>query len=237
MPKKIKALLLSAGFGTRLRPITNQVPKCLIDVNKKPILEYWLSKLEEIGCSETLVNTHYLHKKVRNYLYQRETKNMIIKEKYEQKLLGTAGTLIKNSDFFKNSKILMIHADNITNFNLLELIEADKKRPKNCLLTMLTFNTDNPQNAGVVIKDQFNILKNFHEKVKNPPSNIANAAIYLFDYEFINLLKSQYYEATDFSLDIIPKFLGRIFTHHTDEIFIDIGTKENLSKARLYFGN
>ena len=97
MPKKIKALLLSAGFGTRLRPITNQVPKCLIDVNKKPILEFWLSKLEEIGCMNF---GHIIFIKVRNYLYQ-ETKNMIIKEKYEQKLLGTAGTLIKIQTFSK----------------------------------------------------------------------------------------------------------------------------------------
>ena len=102
-----------------------------------------------------------------------------MEEKYEKTLLGTVGTLIENSKFFKNSKIIMIHADNMTNFNLVELIEADKKRPKNCLFTMLTFNSDSPKSSGIVIKNEHNVLKKFFEKVENPPSNIANAAIYI----------------------------------------------------------
>ena len=60
MQTKIKALLLSAGFGTRLRPITNQIPKCLVDINGQSLLLNWLYKLEKIGCNEVLINTHYL---------------------------------------------------------------------------------------------------------------------------------------------------------------------------------
>ena len=68
MSKQLKALLLCAGFGTRLRPITNKIPKCLVKVNNKTILENWLNKLEDAGFSEVLINTHYLHKKVTDYL-------------------------------------------------------------------------------------------------------------------------------------------------------------------------
>ncbi len=233
--KDIKALLLSAGFGSRLRPITNNVPKCLVEINNKPILDFWLTKLENIGCNAVIVNTHYLHKKVNSFLSQRKKTNMLIKEKFEKKLLGTAGTLIDNAEFFEGSKILMIHADNITNFNLLDLIEADKRRPTKCLFTMLTFNCEKPKNAGIVIKDNCGILEQFHEKKEHPPGNIANAAIYLLDSDFIKILKSEYPEAKDFSLDVIPNFLGRIYTHHTEKLLIDIGTKDNLLKARKFF--
>ena len=144
-------------------------------------------------------------------------------------------SLIDNAEFFKDSKILMIHADNITNFNLLELIEADKRRPNKCLFTMLTFNSDDPKNSGIVIKDKFEILEKFYEKKEFPASNIANAAIYLLDFQFIKLLKSKYPEAKDFSIDVIPNFLGRICTFHTEKLLIDIGTKDKLLKARKFF--
>ena len=207
MSKPIRALLLSAGLGTRLKPITDKIPKCLVKVDENPILENWICKLENIGCEAVLINTHHLHKKVNDFISKRPKSKIYLEEKYEKKLLGTVGTLIENSKFFKNSKIIMIHADNMTNFNLVELIEADKKRPKNCLFTMLTFNSESPKSSGIVIKNEHNVLKEFFEKVENPPSNIANAAIYIFDYEFIKNLKLNYPLAKDFSEEIIQHYL------------------------------
>ena len=91
-----KALLLSAGFGTRLRPITLKTPKCLVKINNIPILEHWLLKLEQIGIEEVLINTHYLSKKVEEFLKIRAKSNLKITQVYEKNLYGTAGTLIKN---------------------------------------------------------------------------------------------------------------------------------------------
>ena len=102
---------------------------------------------------------------------------------------------------------------------------------------MLTFNTDNPSKSGIVVKDEKNVLKEFYEKVENPPSDQANAAIYVFDYDFIEKLKKDFPFAKDFSLEIIPNFMGRIFTFHTNEKLIDIGTKDSLLKARKYFSD
>ena len=66
--KPIRSLLLSAGLGTRLRPLTLDKPKCLVEINKKPILEHWIDKLENIGIQKVLINTHYLAQKVNDFL-------------------------------------------------------------------------------------------------------------------------------------------------------------------------
>ena len=92
--KPLRALLLSAGYGTRLRPITDKKPKCLVEIDNKPIIEHWLEKLEEIGCEKVFINTHYLFEEVNKFIKSRKKSSMIIKTKYEKKL-GTAGTLIK----------------------------------------------------------------------------------------------------------------------------------------------
>ena len=235
MEKKIKALLLSAGIGSRLRPLTLKTPKCLIKINSKPIIDYWLESLERVGCEAVIVNTHYLHSKVNKFLMNRKKTKMKIKVVFEDKLLGTAGTLIKNKTFFKDSRVLMIHADNMTNFDLSELLKADEKKPKHCLMTMLTFETDTPESCGIVEKDEQMVVKNFFEKVDHPPSNIANGAIYVFDSKILDLLSDKFSSAFDFSKDIIPFLLGKIFTYHTKKDFIDIGTYKNLSRAKITF--
>ena len=235
MSKKIKALLLSAGLGTRLRPLTNKTPKCLIEINNKAILDYWLDSLEKVGCELTIINTHHLHEKVSYFLKNRKNKKMTIKEIYEEKLLGTAGTLLNNKEFFKDSLIIMIHADNMTNFDLSELLKAHEQKPKNCLMPMLTFETNSPQTCGIVEKDKNLIVRDFFEKVENPPSNIANSAVYIFESNLLLELPYKSSNLFDFSKEVIPLFLGKIFSYHTKKDFIDIGTPKNLAKARRIF--
>jgi mannose-1-phosphate guanylyltransferase len=230
--KKIRALLLSAGLGTRLRPLTLKTPKCLVEINNKPILGYWIEKLENISADQIIVNTHYLSNKVDLFLEKQKRNDMKILNFYEDKLLGTAGTLIANSEFFADSLGILIHADNFTKMDLKDLIASHRNRPKNCLLTMLTFETSNPESCGVVEVDSNNIVQKFYEKHANPPGNIANAAVYLFEEDFMEWLITNYPQATDFSLHVLPNLLGRIYTFHTKMSYIDIGTKESLDKAR-----
>lgn len=228
---KIKALLLSAGIGSRLRPITLTTPKCLVEVNGIPILERWLKILEKNRVNSVLINKNYLYEKVEKFLAENNNFDMNIIQTFEKKLLGTAGTLIANSEFFKDSLGLLIHCDNFTDFNLKELIESHKNKPNNCLLTMLTFNTNNPSSCGIIEVDKNNVVKSFYEKNPNPPGNLANGAIYVFDYSFVNWIKNNFPTSKDFSTEIIPNLIGKIYVHQTESIFIDIGTKENLELA------
>ena len=97
---RIKALLLAAGYGTRLRPLTNVTPKCLVQVNGKPLLSYWLKKLENLGCEEVIVNTHYLSHEVIRYLDTYKSNKLVVIISHEEEILGTAEV----KDIFKSPK-------------------------------------------------------------------------------------------------------------------------------------
>ena len=229
-----KALLLAAGLGTRLEPITKNIPKCLVRVGNEPILGIWLNTLSKAGCESVLINTHYLSNQVEDYLKKKEFGNMQIVTSYESSLLGTAGTLIKNSDFFLGGNSMFIHADNFTNANIKELMQfhINTTIPKKKLLTMMTFKTDNPRSCGIVKVNKEGIVEKFYEKDKDYYGNIANAAIYCFDDNLIKYLLSKKESFYDFSKDVIPNLLGEIQTYHTKSLLIDIGTLESLEKAR-----
>ena len=232
-----RALLLSAGLGTRLRPLTNNVPKCLVKIGEKPILEIWLEILSNAGCEAVLINTHYLSNMVDEYLKDKKFGNMKIITSYEPDLLGTAGTLIRNADFFSGKRCIFIHADNFTDVNLKDFLEfhINYSIPRKMLFTMMTFTTNNPENCGIVSINNEGIVEDFHEKEKGENGNTANAAIYCFEDYFIKFLLSKKKNYFDFSIDVIPECILRIQTFHTNSIFIDIGTKENLEKARRKF--
>ena len=121
MSQPIRSLILAAGLGTRLRPLTLSKPKCLVEINKKPLLELWIEKLKDINTQRIIINTHYLSDQVNNFLKRKYKNEKKIQSVHESKLLGTAGTLIANRDFFLNSIGIMILADNFTNMKLINL--------------------------------------------------------------------------------------------------------------------
>ena len=90
-PKRVKAILLAAGRGTRLQPLTNSVPKCLLELDGHRLLDFWISNLVNAGVEEVVVNTHHLHETVREYLLQVNSNEKInLIESFEPVLLGSA---------------------------------------------------------------------------------------------------------------------------------------------------
>lgn len=233
MKKKLKAILLSAGFGTRLRPLTENTPKCLIKVSGKPLLEIWLSKLEKLGCDEVLINTHYLSEKVEEFISLREKSKMKIILTYENEILGTAGTLKRNISFFDNSIGLLIHVDNYTEDDLSSFLNSHKSKPDGCLMSMLTFKTDKPSTCGIVNVNKENIVEAFYEKEEANYGNLANGAVYAFEEEFLDFVKKLPSIVNDFSTQIIPKLIGKIYSCKTFYEYIDIGSYSSLIKALM----
>ena len=226
----MKAILLAGGYGTRLKPITNHVPKCLVPVAGKPLLSYWLENLKMAGINSFLINTHYLKDQVEAFVQNSEFKKSV-RLVYESELLGTAGTLIENLHYFEGEDGLLIHADNFCTENFSEFIKAHNSRPDGCIVTMLIFRTKDSRSCGIVELDERKVVTGFYEKVENPPGDLANGAIYLLSPEFYKILKECYLGASDFSKDIVPKLMGKIFTYETKGFFADIGTVENYQRV------
>lgn len=231
MKTDVRALLLAAGMGTRLRPLTELWPKCLMPIGGRPLLEYWLQTLFCVGIKNVLVNTHYHSEKVMEFL-AREHFVQWVRTVHELQLLGTAGTLRANSAFFQGGSTLLIHADNWCQCDFNSFIEYHMYlRPKKCAITMMTFNSDAPQSCGIVQTDNEGIVLAFHEKVANPPGRRANAAVYLLEPEVLAWLNENQ-TVSDFSTEVLPNYIGRIATWHNNGVHRDIGTIEALRAAQ-----
>jgi mannose-1-phosphate guanylyltransferase len=226
----MKTILLAAGFGARLMPLTKDTPKCLVPIKGVPLLEIWLSRLVEFNLGPFLINTHYLSSQVELYI-KGSKHNKKVTLANEPVLMGTAGTLIKNLDFFQGEDGLLIHSDNYCMADFNAFVDAHQNRPKECLLTMMTFRTNNPTSCGIVELNHQGVVTNFYEKVSNPPGNLANGAIYILSAELLEIIKKELSDAKDFSTEILNRLIGRIYTYETHELFMDIGTPETYKKA------
>lgn len=226
----MKVILLAAGFGTRLRPLTDNIPKCLVPIKGKPLLQIWLERLTNSGLVQFLINTHYLSNQVNDFIIGSKFKNNCIL-KNESTLLGTAGTLLSNLNFIGEDECMLIHADNYCLADFKDYINAHNQRPSHCLMTMMTFRTDTPSSCGIVELDENNVVIGFHEKVEFPPGNLANGAIYILSPELLKILKEKYATKVDFSTEILHHFIGKIYTYQTNDLFLDIGTPDAFLKA------
>jgi len=226
----VRALLLAAGYGTRLRPLTDTIPKCLLPVKGAPLLGIWLKQLTENGFGPFLINTHYLANQVHAFIASSPWGEQI-ELVNEPSLLGTAGTLIRNIDFFQGRDGLLIHADNYSLADLRAFKLAHVNRPEGCEITMLTFRTDNPSSCGIVELDQKGVVRGFHEKVTNPPGHLANGAVYILSAASLDEIRNRFATINDFSTGILPHFLGRIYSYETIAAFIDIGTPASYGLA------
>jgi len=230
----LRALLLAAGYGTRLRPLTDNIPKCLVPIRGRPLLDYWLELLFEGGIEGVIVNTHFLAEKVAEFVGASlwRIRVMLV---HEETLLGTGGTVLRNRAFFENKAFLVAHADNLTRFDARALIARHASRPAGVAITMMTFTSDAPRTCGIVVEDAQGIVREFHEKVPDPPGNRANGAGYIFEPEIIGLIESLGNPVADLSTEVLPHYLGRICTFFNADYHRDIGSPEGLRKAELEF--
>ena len=230
----MKALLLAAGFGTRLLPITEKVPKCLVKINEISMLEFWLRKLTIQPISNIIVNTHHFAD-----LVTHEIANSTIKKAieifHEEELLGTAGTLLANFASELESEILVVHCDNYSDINIDEFLVAHSQRDPDCVITMAIFRTNNVQMSGMVETDLNGIVQKFVEKPEHSELTMANAAIYLFDKHAVNEIREKLMDAQDIAKDILPHFVGRIQAYGIPGFHMDMGTIENLTLIRTRF--
>jgi histidinol-phosphate phosphatase family protein len=230
IPGRVKALLLAGGLGTRLRPLTDTVPKCLVGVLDRPLLDYWVDRLAEAGIDLARVNTHALAEQVRGYLAGVNSEGRVhLVESYEPVLLGSAGTVTANADLADLAdQIVVIYADNLSDIDLRPLLEFH--RSHNDPFTMVLFRAPNPRACGIAQLDAVGRIVSFVEKPDQPASDLANAGLYVIDasaYREIAAMK-----AFDLGFDVLPRFEGRMRGWVWGGYHLDIGTHQALAQAR-----
>jgi len=224
----MKAFLLAAGLGTRLRPITEITPKCLLSVGGRPMLDIWLDALAKAGVNEVLLNAHHLAEQVEAHVAAR-VGPPVVHLVVEPELLGSAGTLRANRSFVTGEDMfLAINADNFTDFNLGTLIAAH--RASNTVATLSLFRAPDPTNVGVVeVKD--GLVVGFEEKPMRPRGDLANAGMYAFAPAVIDEIVGP--DPQDIGFHLLPALVGRVRAVALNgSYFIDIGTPEALQRAR-----
>lgn len=226
----MKALLLAAGFGTRLRPLTDDIPKCLVPINGRPLLGIWLAQLTAAGCGPFLVNTHYRAEQVGAFIGRSPYRPQVTVV-HEPTLLGTAATLLRNLDFFGGEDGLLIHADNYCPADFAQFMAAHHGRPAGCLMTMMTFRTDDPSACGIVALDASGVVVDFAEKPASPKGNLANGAVYILSAKLLDDLRGSAPDVSDFSKQVLPRLVGKIHAYETFAPLIDIGTPQAYARA------
>lgn len=221
------ALLLAAGEGKRLRPITLTIPKCLAPIVHAPLLEIWLEILCGNGIERVLINTHYLKESVENFCNTSQYCSRI-ELIYEPELLGSVGTLMQNKSKI-NDKFLLAHADNLSIFQPKDFVKMFLERPSGFVGTAMTFDADDPGSCGIIECDDNNVFSALHHKVDNPPSCLANAAVFLLDKSIYNFIDER--NDFDFCADVMPKLVGKLNLYKNNIYHRDIGTPISLKVA------
>jgi mannose-1-phosphate guanylyltransferase len=223
----VKAFLLAAGMGSRLRPITDTVPKCMVPIDGTPMLDIWLDSLDRAGVDEVLVNLHHLPDVVRLHVATR-ARPPTVRTFLEPELLGSAGTLAANRNWVGAEEMfLACYADNLTDFDLRSLIQAHRER--GALATLTVFRSERPSAGGVVELDRSGTMIGFVEKPSNPVSDLVNAGMYAFHPAVLDEIGGP---PLDIGYDLLPRLVGRASAIPVEGYLRDVGTIEAYRRAQ-----
>ena len=224
----MKAFLLAGGHGTRLRPLTDSLPKCLVPIQGKPLLDIWLDLCARSGITEVLINLHAHARLVEKHLQQNGS-SVIVRVVYEEHLLGSAGTIAANQSWIASDPAFWIlYADVLTTTDLRRMTEFHFLH--GALATVGLYQVPDPSRCGVALTDCAGIITGFEEKPKNPRSNWVFSGLLLAGPRFLDFIPPG--TPADIAFDVLPRLLGKLQAYHIHDYLLDIGTMPNYRKAQ-----
>lgn len=225
----MKAFIMAAGVGTRLRPLTYDIPKPMISIVNKPVLEHTLELLAKYGIKEVVINLHYQGALIKKYFGNGSKWGITITYSEEKELMGTAGGVKKAESFFDGT-FLVMSGDGLTDINLRKVLNFHVR--KKALATMILKQVDARFEYGVVMLSKTGRINKFLEKPNwsSVFSNTVNTGIYIFEPAIFKYIpKNKFY---DFGHDLWPRLVKnkqKIYGYQMGEYWCDIG---NLSEYR-----
>lgn len=229
----MKALVLAAGFGTRLQPLTLAVPKPMIPIVNKPIMEYNIELLKQYRIKEVYANIHYFPEQIENYFADGSHFGVKLRYSYEEELLGTAGGVRRMaSDLAKvKDTFIVVSSDALTDINITRLVSYHKQ--KKAIATIALATVDDPSNFGVVAVDNEDRITAFQEKPSKEQaiSKLVNTGIYVFEPQILDMIPEGHYDFGKQLFPILVKQKAPFFGYKMVEYWSDIGSIDQLKIA------
>jgi len=224
----MKAFLLAAGHGTRLRPLTDHLPKCLVPIQGIPMLDIWIELCRRAGVSELFVNLHAHADVVRKAIGQADM-GIKVWLSEEKVLLGSAGTLLSNRDWVASeAEFCVLYADVLTTLDLAKMIAFHRSRRPPATIGL--YQVTNPSQCGVVAFDSDQVVHEFVEKPAQPRSNWAFSGILIGTPELLDVIPPEL--PADLGYHVLPKLAGRMLAYPISDYLVDIGTLEKYQAAQ-----
>ncbi|HZE73095.1 MAG TPA: nucleotidyltransferase family protein [Pyrinomonadaceae bacterium] len=199
-----KAMLLAAGKGTRLHPVTDAICKCMITIGQKPVLEHNIEWLRQHGVTDVIINLHYLPETIKNYFGDGHKWEMNISYSYEPELLGSAGA-VRNVSHFFDGPFFVWYGDNLSNCRLDSMWQLHLNRGG--IATIALHQREDPAQSGIVALDENDRITRFLEKPARDEifSHWVSAGIFVFEPQILEMIPPNV--ASDFGRDIFPSLL------------------------------
>ena len=227
----MKALFLAGGMGTRLKPLTDDLPKPMVPIMGKPLLERNLLKLKNSGVDEIILSTSYKPHKIKEYFGDGAKMGLKIHYVCEDIPLGTGGA-IKNAQEFFDDTFIIFNADILSNIDVTEMLKFHKE--KHALATIAVTRVENPSQYGVIQYNEALYAESFIEKPKlsEAKSNYINAGIYIFEPQVLEEIPDS--EVVSIERETYPLLLEKgypIAVYKSKEYWMDIGTIDKYRQA------
>jgi len=228
----VRAVVMAGGEGSRLRPMTANLPKPLLPVANRPIMEHVLRLLRRHGYDETVVTVQFLASLIRNYFGDGDELDMALRYATEELPLGTAGSVKNAEDALRGEPFLVISGDALTDIDLTEMVRLHRER--GALVTVALKSVPNPLEFGIVITDADGRIERFLEKPTwgQVFSDTVNTGIYVMEPEILDHVADGV--PVDWSADVFPALLkagAPIYGYVADGYWEDVGTHESYLKA------
>jgi len=229
----MKAMILAAGEGTRLYPLTYTLPKPMVPIINRPVMEHIIRHLSQNGFDEIMINLHILPEHIENYFHDGSRFGAKITYSHEMEALGTAGG-VKNVEYFFDDTFLVVGGDDLSDINLRKMFEYHKK--KHALVTIGLSYEEDVHQYGVVVTDDNDRVVEFQEKPDHgeEKSHWVNNGIYIFEPEILDLIPEGTFH--DFGSQLFPKLKddrSPFFGYKTDGYWRDVGNLIQYRKAHL----
>jgi mannose-1-phosphate guanylyltransferase len=225
----MKAFLLAAGHGTRLRPITDNIPKCLVPIQGEPMLAIWLRMCKRLGIGEVLINLHSHAEAVLEFLRQRSDCDIRVQVAEEKQLLGSAGTLRTNRDWVESEDLFWVfYADVLHCADLQTMLRLHRKH--GLAATLGVYKVPDPSRCGIVKTDAHGIIEAFVEKPAHPTSNLAFSGLMIGTRTLLDAIPNGI--PSDIGFHVLPKLAGQMLAFRIHDYVIDVGTLENYQRAQ-----